>query len=286
MAVRIETLEQLKNPRLVEQVTDRLRRTTAPRKFIFKVRCKELGDKPVLLSAPPGRKVKSSLVRKLRLGSPTLKGIVHREGKVLYFTFASEVNKKKTQRWLAHFLHKAKSPVPLHSIVILCPSDKKSEGKEEKRSSKPRTKIPKMEDPPPLVESIIEINWNQDDQEIDLEKIDIDEIHSALEAEDALDRMDALQEEMDLLDQIVKEHVSLIDFTKLLKLRQDWEEQQDRVEEIMERQSNLEVKNEDIQEEIERINQQIEIEKENQRNDIWAAQIQAWKELETEVGTV
>ena len=94
MSIRIETLEQLQNPSLVEQVTDRLRRTTRPRKFIFKVRCKALEDKPILVTAPPGRKVKSSLVRQLRLGTPTLKGVVHREGKVLFFTFTSEVNKK------------------------------------------------------------------------------------------------------------------------------------------------------------------------------------------------
>ncbi len=123
MSVRIETVEQLQNPKLVEQVLDRLRRTTKPRNFAFKKRCKLLGDKPVLITAPPGRKLKSSLLRELRLGSPTLKGVVHREKQRLIFTFSRSVNKNDTAKWIAKCMHDAKSPVPLKCVIIRTPKD-------------------------------------------------------------------------------------------------------------------------------------------------------------------
>ncbi len=123
MSVRIETVEQLKNPKLVEQVLDRLRRTTKPRNFAFKKRCKLLDDKPVLITAPPGRKLKSSLLRELRLGSPTLKGVVHREKQQLIFTFSRSVNKSDTAKWIAKCMHDAKSPVPLKCVIIRTPKD-------------------------------------------------------------------------------------------------------------------------------------------------------------------
>ena len=123
MSVRIETIEQLQDSSLVEKVLDRLRRTTKPRNFAFKKRCKLLDGKPVLITAPPGRKVKSSLLRKLRLGTPTLKGIVHREKQELIFTFKKDVNKSDTARWISKCMHDAKSPVPLKHIIILGPND-------------------------------------------------------------------------------------------------------------------------------------------------------------------
>lgn len=123
MSVRIETVEQLQNPKLVEQVLDRLRRTTKPREFAFKKRCKRLGDKPVLITAPPGRKIKSSLLREVRLGTPTLKGVVHREKQRLIFTFTQNVNQSDTATWIAKCLHDAKSPVPLKCIIIRDPSN-------------------------------------------------------------------------------------------------------------------------------------------------------------------
>ncbi len=123
MSVRIETVEQLQNTKLVEQVLDRLRRTTQPRQFAFKKRCKLLGDKPVLITAPPGRKIKSSLLRELRLGTPTLKGIVHREKQRLIFTFTKKVNVADTTKWIAKCMHDAKSPVPLKCIIIRDPSN-------------------------------------------------------------------------------------------------------------------------------------------------------------------
>ena len=51
MSIRIETLQQLQNPTLLEKVLDRLRRTTQPRQFAYKKRCKVIGDKPLLLTA-------------------------------------------------------------------------------------------------------------------------------------------------------------------------------------------------------------------------------------------
>jgi hypothetical protein len=126
MSIRIETIEQLRDSSLVEKVLDRLRRTTNPRNFAFKKRCKVLDGKPVLITAPPGRKVKSSLLRNLRLGTPTLKGIVHREQQTLVFTFNKDVNKSDTARWISKCMHDAKSPVPLKHIIILGPKDKNS----------------------------------------------------------------------------------------------------------------------------------------------------------------
>ena len=126
MSVRIETIEQLQDSNLVEKVLDRLRRTTKPRQFAFKKRCKLLDGKPVLITAPPGRKVKSSLLRKLRLGTPTLKGVVYREQQALIFTFKQDVNKSDTARWIAKCMHDAKSPVPLKYIIIVGPKDKTS----------------------------------------------------------------------------------------------------------------------------------------------------------------
>ena len=122
MSIRIETIQQLQDPSLVEKVLDRLRRTTQPRQFAYKKRCKVLEGKPLLLTAPPGRKVKSSLLRQLRLGTPTLKGVVHREGQQLIFTFKKDVNRADTARWIAKCMHDAKSPVPLKCIVIRVPS--------------------------------------------------------------------------------------------------------------------------------------------------------------------
>lgn len=122
MSIRIETLEQLRDPTILEKVLDRLRRTTHPRPFAFKRRCKVLGDVPLLLTAPPGRKIKSSLLRGLRLGTPTQKGIVHREGQLLIFTFSKPVDATETARWIAKCMHDAKSPVPLKCIEIRQPS--------------------------------------------------------------------------------------------------------------------------------------------------------------------
>ena len=122
MSIRIETIEQLQNPALLEKVLDRLRRTTHPRQFAYKKRCKALGDKPLLLTAPPGRKLKSTLLRQLRLGTPTYKGTVHREEQQLIFTFKTSVNPTETARWIAKCMHDAKSPVPLKCIVIRGPS--------------------------------------------------------------------------------------------------------------------------------------------------------------------
>lgn len=121
MSIRIETLQQLQDPALLEQVLDRLRRTTRPRQFAYKKRCKALGDAPLLLTAPPGRKLKSTLLRQLRLGTPTYKGVVHREGQQLIFTFTQTVNPTQTARWIAKCMHDAKSPVPLKCIVIRFP---------------------------------------------------------------------------------------------------------------------------------------------------------------------
>lgn len=122
MSIRIETLEQLQDPKILENVLDRLRRTTRPRPFAFKKRCKALGDIPLLLTAPPGRKIKSSLLRSLRLGTPTQKGVVHREGPRLIFTFTKPVNASDTARWIAKCMHNAKSPVPLKCIEIRQPN--------------------------------------------------------------------------------------------------------------------------------------------------------------------
>lgn len=123
MSIRIETLEQLQDPKILENVLDRLRRTTRPRPFAFKKRCKALGDIPLLLTAPPGRKIKSSLLRSLRLGTPTQKGVVHREGQRLIFTFTTPVNASDTARWIAKCMHNAKSPVPLKCIEIRQPNE-------------------------------------------------------------------------------------------------------------------------------------------------------------------
>ena len=282
MSFRIETLEQLKDPVLLEKVTDRLRRTTKARKFIFKIRCKALDGRPVLLSAPPGRKVKSTLVRELRLGTPTLKGVVHREGKILHFTFSSEVNKNKTQRWIAHFLQKTKSPVPLHQILILCPSDLKNDTS-KKDVSKTKKTAPKMDEPPPIEDSILDIDWNQESQEEIIEDIDLDEIHKALQSDNELDRMDALQEEMDLLSQIIAANVPKIVSSNLQKLRANWETQQERVEEILEKQSNIEARMSDFEEEIKQLEEQYKNEEQMQKNDIWTQKIQAWKDLEKKI---
>ena len=279
MSFRIETLEQLKDSALLEKVTDRLRRTTKARKFIFKIRCKELDGKPVLLSAPPGRKVKSSLIRELRLGTPTLKGVIHREGKILHFTFSSEVNKSKTQRWIAHFLHKAKAPVPLHQILILCPSDLKK-NKTKKSGSKTKTAIPKMDDPPPIESSFLEINWNQESKEDIIEDIDLEEIHQGLQSDNELDRMDALQEEMDLLNQTIASYIPKLVFSNLQKLRKNWEDQQDRMEEILEKQSNLEARGEAFAEDCKHLKELFQQEVQNQKNDIWQQKIQEWRDLE------
>lgn len=123
MSIRIETLEQLQDPVILEKVLDRLRRTTRPRPFAFKKRCKVLGNVPLLLTAPPGRKIKSSLLRSLRLGTPTQKGIVHREDQRLIFTFTKPVNATETARWIAKCMHNAKSPVPLKCIEIRQPDE-------------------------------------------------------------------------------------------------------------------------------------------------------------------
>ena len=160
MSIRIEKLEQLQNPDVLEKVLDRLRRTTQPRQFAFKKRCKILENKPLLLTAPPGRKVKSSLLRQLRLGTPTYKGIVHREGQQLIFTFTKSVNVTDTARWIAKCMHDAKSPVPLKCIVIRVPDspDKSVTGQPLKREEDTSTSIilPEIESLPAIDSSLEE----------------------------------------------------------------------------------------------------------------------------------
>ena len=79
MSIRIEKLEQLQNPDLLEKVLDRLRRTTQPRHFAFKRRCK-IWKQTIAANCPARTKGKVFSLRQLRLGTPTYKGIVHREG--------------------------------------------------------------------------------------------------------------------------------------------------------------------------------------------------------------
>ena len=160
MSIRIETLQQLQNPTVLETVLDRLRRTTQPRQFAYKRRCKAIGDKPLLLTAPPGRKLKSSLLRQLRLGTPTYKGIVHREGQQLIFTFKQGVNPTQTARWIAKCMHDAKSPVPLKCIVIRVPSDSKQRPEtdpNDTNASVPDFDFPEVEDLPNVDNSLEEL---------------------------------------------------------------------------------------------------------------------------------
>ena len=167
MSIRIETLQQLQDPSLVEKVLDRLRRTTQPRQFAYKKRCKALEGKPLLLTAPPGRKVKSSLLRQLRLGTPTLKGVVHREGQQLIFTFTKNVDRTDTARWIAKCMHDAKAPVPLKCIVIHIPSSKNVNTVEEQDEQHVETLVSSAEFDLPEIEQLPNI----DDSLAELEEL-------------------------------------------------------------------------------------------------------------------
>ena len=94
MSIRIETLQQLQNPTVLETVLDRLRRTTQPRQFAYKRRCKAIGDKPLLLTAHP-TELKSSLLRQMRLGTLSTK-VSYTERVSLIFTFKQGVNPTQT----------------------------------------------------------------------------------------------------------------------------------------------------------------------------------------------
>jgi len=222
MSVRIETIEQLQDSSLVEKVLDRLRRTTKPRQFAFKKRCKLLDGKPVLITAPPGRKVKSSLLRKLRLGTPTLKGVVHREQQALIFTFKQDVNKSDTARWIAKCMHDAKSPVPLKYIIILGPKDTKmkaTEGNKASDSSNPGVLV--------LIEDNDVSTSNSIPDETDVER------HTEEVDEEILSPETLL--EPSSLDELLHQHISS---KKMLWLKET-EQRIERLERIIQDQGNI-----------------------------------------------
>ena len=114
---RIETIEELKNSVLMETVIDRFRRATQPMKFVFFVRCKQLGG-PVLIPAPPGRKVKSDLIRLLKKGNPVpYKGTMTRHDRKLHFRLDREPS-SSVKRKLVQHLARVGSPVPSSDIVL------------------------------------------------------------------------------------------------------------------------------------------------------------------------
>lgn len=128
--IRIETIEQLRNSTLMEEVIDRFRRATQPMNFVFFVRCKQLGG-PLLIPAPPGRRVKSELVRLLKKGNPApYTGTMTRHERKLHFHLDRDPS-DSTKRKLVQHLARVGSPVPLSDIVFTTGSNETSSSSDQ-----------------------------------------------------------------------------------------------------------------------------------------------------------
>ncbi|MEC8276607.1 MAG: hypothetical protein VX026_02760, partial [Myxococcota bacterium] len=79
-------------------------RSVKPVKFAFKVRCTARESGPVFIVARVGRRVKRSLLKPMKAGSPWVKGTVHREGADLIFTVQKNTNKSLMARKIYQIL--------------------------------------------------------------------------------------------------------------------------------------------------------------------------------------
>ncbi|MEC7986597.1 MAG: hypothetical protein VX278_15630 [Myxococcota bacterium] len=103
--------------------------------FVFKQRCKHMGDTPLLIIGPAGKKIKGSLVRAVRIGSKTIKGWLYRENKNLIIEtkdLESEADQNKARRYLYAVLGKYNVRIPLKSIVFRNPTENRVEAKTPK----------------------------------------------------------------------------------------------------------------------------------------------------------
>ncbi len=131
MAIHFKSIEDLTDTAQMKAAIKQLRRQSKPAAFAFKARCEALGGEPLLILAPPGRRVDPGLLRQVRSGSRTVTGVVQREGQELVFTVEEQVSTKRMATLIAKVAAACKARIPRRRIRIVTPSTLPDAAEEE-----------------------------------------------------------------------------------------------------------------------------------------------------------
>lgn len=207
----IEKYSDLDDFSLMRAEYKRAIRSVKPLKFVFKVRCTDRESGPVLIIARTGRKVKRSLLKPMKAGSPWVKGTVYREGADLIFSIQKNTNKTLMARKIYQILTEFKSRIPLRNILIITPKDmveqedarakalEEREAEAEQREDRRRRYLAAeknrmlaleetdtLEEDDTLIETVEDIEYAEEDSEEDSEEDASEESSEELDPEDLM----------------------------------------------------------------------------------------------------
>lgn len=115
--MNFSTVEEIKDPAKMTASLQRMKRTKQSMHFLFKARCEELENQPLLLLASPGRKVDRTLVSELS-GSRSVWGRIKRRGDTLVFVPKAGANREELVRLIAVCGNAHNVPIPRRNILV------------------------------------------------------------------------------------------------------------------------------------------------------------------------
>ena len=123
--MNFSTLDEIKDPAKMTASLQRMKRTKQSMHFLFKARCEELENQPLLLLASPGRKVDRGLVNELS-GSKSIWGRIKRRGAMFVFVPKSPASRTELVRLIASCGNAYNVPIPRNRILVSTAAEMKA----------------------------------------------------------------------------------------------------------------------------------------------------------------